>query len=134
MTTTTTTGKADDKPETADSTKGRSHGVERVREEECYHLTALIKNCLDEAGSLISDVQQQAQERYLDFRGEKTEPLDFTQISQRLRQVADCAIIALFHLEVLAEEVNNQWTDQLQVAWVARLRMHEHDVDSDDFR
>ena len=49
----------------------------RLREEECYHLTSLIGDCLDEAEHLVRKVHNKAYDRVIDYDGSKgTEPLD----------------------------------------------------------
>ena len=36
------------------------HGLARLREEQCYHLTALIRNALDQAEHLTNEVNDRA--------------------------------------------------------------------------
>src|SRR5262249_61005543 len=55
----------------------REHGRNRLREQECYHLTSLIEDCLSEAEHLVKKVQNKVYNRILDYDGSKgTKPLD----------------------------------------------------------
>jgi hypothetical protein len=48
--------------------KERPHGITRVCEEEFYHLTALINDCLDEAGFFVRKVHDKASVRFTDCK------------------------------------------------------------------
>ena len=62
----------------------RPRGILRVQEDEYYHLTMLIRDCLREADVTVSKVQTKASERFTDFRGEnKTEPLGLLRARRR---------------------------------------------------
>jgi len=59
MTATSTASTAGDDKTAADGgRKECEHGMARAREEECYHLTNLIRDCLDEAGHLVGNHSQ----------------------------------------------------------------------------
>ena len=74
----------------------------RVQEDEFYHLTALIRDCLREVDVAVSKVHSKASERFTDFYGEsKSEPLDFCELGTELLEARDCLIIALQHLDDL---------------------------------
>ena len=100
MTTNSTASKAgNDKKANAQE---RPRGILRVQEDEYYHLTTLIRDCLREADVTVSKVQTKASERFTDFHGEnKTEPLDFCELGEELLEARDCLIIAIQHLDDL---------------------------------
>lgn len=84
------------------SAQERPRGLMRVQEDEFYHLTALIRDCLREADITVNKVNSKASERFTDFHGEnKTEPLDFCQLATELLDARDCLVIALQHLDDL---------------------------------
>ena len=47
----------------------REHGMNRLREDECYHITSLIGDCLSEAEHLVRKVHGKVQGRFLDHDG-----------------------------------------------------------------
>jgi hypothetical protein len=99
MTTTSTASKAGKDPKV--DVKERPHGLARVSEQEFYHLTALIRDCLHEAEACVEKVHTSASERFLDFDGQKSEPLDFLALSRNLGDAHDCLILAVQHLDDL---------------------------------
>ena len=75
------------------------HGIARLREEQCYHLTALVRNALDEAERLTSEVNGKAMTCYRDYNGEAgAEPLDRDYAWRRLTEARDCAQVAIDYL------------------------------------
>jgi hypothetical protein len=77
----------------------REHGLDRLREDECYHLTALIESCLQEAEHLVRKVHSKAFNRTIDHDGTKgTAPLDRAEAAQILGQARDCAQVATEYL------------------------------------
>jgi hypothetical protein len=75
------------------------HGVDRLREQQCYHLTALVRNALDQAEYLTTEVNDRAMDRYCDYSGDKgTAPLDRTYARERLSQARACAQVAVDYL------------------------------------
>jgi hypothetical protein len=77
----------------------RVHGMDRLREEECYYLAALIEKCLDEARYLVKKVYSKAWNRTLDHDGSKgTRPLDRAEARQILNEAFDCVSLALAYL------------------------------------
>ena len=55
----------------------REHGLARLREDECYYLTNLIGDGLDEASHLVRKASSKAFSRTLDYDGSKgTAPLE----------------------------------------------------------
>ena len=53
----------------------RMHGMDRLREEECYYVTGLIDECLKEAQHLVRKVYHKAFNRTIDHDGSKgTQP------------------------------------------------------------
>lgn len=77
----------------------REHGMNRLREDECYHLTALIESCLTEAEHLVRKVHSKAFSRTIDHDGTKgTVPLDHAEAAQVLSQACDCADVATRYL------------------------------------
>jgi hypothetical protein len=77
----------------------REHGINRLREEECYHLTSLVGDCLDEAEHLVRKVHNKAYSRVIDHDGSKgTKPLDRDDINATLQEAYDCTSLALAYL------------------------------------
>jgi hypothetical protein len=77
----------------------RVHGMDRLREEECYHLAGLIGECLDEGRHLVKKVYNKAWNRTLDHDGSKgTRPLDRAEARQILDEAYDCVSLALAYL------------------------------------
>ena len=60
MTNSTTATKAASNGDTTEQApaRQREHGMNRLREDECYHLTGLITDCLDEAEHLVRKVHR----------------------------------------------------------------------------
>jgi hypothetical protein len=84
------------------SVQERPRGIIRVQEDEFYHLTALIRDCLREADIMVNKVHSKAADRFTDFHGEnKTEPLDFSELGQQLFEARDCLVLGLQHLDDL---------------------------------
>ena len=80
----------------------RPRGIARVEEDEYYHMTALIRDCLREADITVSKVHSKASERFTDFHGEDgTEPLDFCELGAQLLEARECLVLALEHLDDL---------------------------------
>ena len=67
--TTTTEAASNGSTTTTDAPAEREHGLARLREEECYHLTALVRDALNEAERLTSEVNGRAMDRYRDYSG-----------------------------------------------------------------
>jgi hypothetical protein len=77
----------------------REHGLDRLREDECYHLTGLIKDGLDEAAYLVRKVHGKALSRTIDHDGSKgTTALDRDEARTILAEARDCAALALDYL------------------------------------
>ena len=77
----------------------REHGISRLREQECYDLTNLIQNCLDEAEHLVRKVHNKAYNRVLDYDGSKgTQPLDRAEARKILDEAYECASLALTYI------------------------------------
>ena len=75
------------------------HGLARLREEQCYHLTALIRNALTQAEYLTDEVNDRAMDRYTDYSGDKgTTPLDRAYARERLTEARTCAQVAVDYL------------------------------------
>ena len=75
----------------------REHGLNRLREDQTYHLSALIVACLSEAEHLVRKVNSKAFSRTIDHDGTKgTTPLDPAEIagdphrSTRVHRGRDC--------------------------------------------
>ncbi len=98
----TTTAKSASNGATTTSTHvpaQREHGLNRLREDECYHLTALIESCLTEAEHLVRKVHSKAFSRTIDHDGTKgTVPLDHAEAAQVLSQAGECADVAVRYL------------------------------------
>src|SRR5215472_6103200 len=100
-TSSTTTQAADNGGETAEKSTPaqREHGLNRLREDECYRLTGLIGDCLGEADYLVRKVHNKAQNRTLDYDGSKgTKPLDCDEARQILNEAYACASLALTYI------------------------------------
>jgi hypothetical protein len=77
----------------------REHGLNRLREEECYHLTNLIRDSLDEAEHLVRKVHNKVYSRTVDHDGSKgTAPLDQAEVRDILTEARDCAQVAIDYL------------------------------------
>ena len=77
----------------------REHGLDRLREDECHHLTLLIRDSLDEASHLVRKASSKAFSRTLDYDGSKgTAPLDRDEIAGILTEARDCAQVAIHYL------------------------------------
>ncbi len=101
MTSSTTAKAASNGDTTADKQvpAQREHGINRLREEECYHLTNLIDDCLKEAEHLVKKVHNKAFNRVMDHDGAKgTQPLDRDDINATLQEAYDCTSLALAYL------------------------------------
>ncbi|GEM_PF-4671841 len=107
MTATSTASTAGDDKTAADGgRKECEHGMARAREEECYHLTNLIRDCLDEAGHLVGKVNAEVTARYADWSGaENSQPLDYAEIGRIVAEAHDCASMALGYFRSLADSV-----------------------------
>lgn len=94
---------------TADAPAGREHGLARLREEECYHLTALVRDALNEAERLTNEVNNRSMDRYRDYSGDKgTEPLDRDHAVSRLAEARDCAQVAVDYLYKITNALRDQ--------------------------
>jgi len=90
----------------------RVHGRERLREEECYYLTGLISQCLDEAHHLVRKVYHTSFNRTLDHDGTKgTAPLDHAGTRQILDEAHECTRAALSYLWEAANAMRDQDED-----------------------
>jgi hypothetical protein len=99
MTTTTPKAAANGSPTAQTKHPAREHGMAKLREEECYHLTGLVRNALNAAERLNEEVHRELSDRYTDFDGRKgTEPLDREHACIRLSEAYDCAAVALTYL------------------------------------
>lgn len=77
----------------------REHGMDRLREEECYYLTSLIRDSLDEAEHLVRKAHNKAYNRTLDHDGSKgTAPLHCDEVRDILTEARDCAQVAIDYL------------------------------------
>jgi hypothetical protein len=98
-----TTAKAADNgsPDTTDKhvPAQREHGLDRLREDECYHLTELIERALSESEYLVRKVHNKAFNRTLDYDGSKgTAPVDPDEATRILSEARDCAQVAIEYL------------------------------------
>jgi hypothetical protein len=77
----------------------RVHGMDRLREDECYRLASLIRDCLGEAEHLIRKVYNKARNRVTDPDGSKgTRPLDRVEARRILDEAYDCTSLALTYI------------------------------------
>jgi len=77
----------------------REHGINRLREDECYHLTSLIRDSLDETSHLVRKASSKAYNRTLDYDGSKgTAPLDQDEVRDILIEARDCGQVAIDYL------------------------------------
>ena len=101
MTDSTATKTASNGGKTADKRvpAQRVHGIDRLREQECYQLSSLIQDCLNEADHLIRKVNNKAYNRVLDYDGSKgTAPLDRAEARGILDEAYECASLALTYI------------------------------------
>ena len=94
----------------------REHGMNRLREDECYHITSLINDCLSEAEHLVRKVHGKVQGRVLDYDGSKgTKPLDREDARKTLNEAYDCASLALTYIFEVCQHLLPQpaepWTE-----------------------
>jgi len=88
-------GKTTDKPVPAQ----REHGIQRLREQECYQLSNLIGDCLSEAEHVVRKLHNKAYNRVLDNDGSRgTCPLDREEVRQILNEAYDCTALALEYI------------------------------------
>ena len=84
---------------TADAPAKREHGLARLREEQCYHLTALVRSALNQAEHLTNEVNDRAMDCYRDYSGDKGSiPLDPDYAFSRLTEARACAQVAVDYL------------------------------------
>jgi hypothetical protein len=77
----------------------RVHGINRLREEECYYITALVRQCLDEAEHLVRKAHDKCYSRVLDHDGSKgTQPLDHVEMMLILDEAYECTVLALTYI------------------------------------
>ena len=101
MTSTTTANAASNGDTTAEKhvPGQREYGMDRLREEECFHLSNLISDCLSEAEHLVKKVHNKAYKRVIDYDGANgTKPLDRDDINATLQEAYDCTSLALAYL------------------------------------
>jgi len=90
----------------------RSHGLSRLREEECYYLTSLIRNCLTETEHLVRKVHDKAYQRFMDWDGKKdTQPIDSDEVLPILDEAFECASLALTYLFSVGSHLRGQIED-----------------------
>jgi hypothetical protein len=88
-------GTAKDKPAPVQ----REHGINRIREEECYHVTSLIEDCLNEAEHLVRKVHNKAYNRVLDHDGSKgTQLINYAEVIPIFDEAYECVSLALTYL------------------------------------
>ena len=94
---------------TADAPAEREHGLARLREEECYHLTTLVRDALNEAERLANEVNNHAMDRYRDYTGSNgTGPLDRDYAVSRLTEARACAQVAVEYLYMITSALRDQ--------------------------
>jgi hypothetical protein len=87
----------------------REHGLDRLREDECYHLTGLITDSLDEAGYLVRKIHSKALNRTIDHDGSHgTTALDRDEARTILAEARDCAALALDYLFRAVDALDDQ--------------------------
>ncbi len=90
----------------------RERGINRLREEECYHLTSIVRDALNEAEHLTSKVHSLTSSRFMDWDGSKgSTPLDRAELGETLHEAYDCAAIALGYLAEAHEHMSEPKTD-----------------------
>ena len=107
--TTTTDAASNGSTTTTDAPAKREHGLSRLLEEQCYHLTALVRNALDQAEHLTNEVNDRAMDRYSDYSGDKgSTPLDRDYASGRLTEARACAQVAVEYLYMITNALRDQ--------------------------
>jgi hypothetical protein len=87
----------------------REHGLNRLREEECYYLSGLIQEALGEAERLVRKVHNKAFNRTIDSDGTKgTVPLDRAEARQILAEARDCTQVAIDYLYRATDALRDQ--------------------------
>jgi hypothetical protein len=84
------------------------HGLNRLREEECYYLSGLIKRCLYEAQHLVETVHDTAFDRTTDYDGSKgTKPLNRVEAHAILGEAYECAALALAYIHMASTHLQD---------------------------
>ena len=97
----------------------REHGRNRLREQECYHLTSLIEDCLSEAEHLVKKVHSKVYDRALDFDGSKgTKPLDRDEARQVFEEAYDCASLALTYIYSASTHLRDEKSAPPEPGWL----------------
>jgi len=97
----------------------REHGRNRLREQECYHLTSLIEDCLSEAEHLVKKVHNKVYNRVLDYDGSKgTPPLDRAEARQLFEEAYDCASLALTYIYSASTHLRDEDSAPAEPGWL----------------
>jgi len=97
----------------------REHGRNRLREQECYHLTSLIEDCLSEAEHLVKKVHNKVYNRVLDYDGSKgTQPLDRAEARQLFEEAYDCASLALTYIYSASTHLRDEESAPPEPGWL----------------
>ena len=97
----------------------REHGRNRLREQECYHLTSLIEDCLREAEHLVKKVHNKVYNRVLDYDGSKgTQPLDHAEARQIFEEAYDCASLALTYIYSASTHLRDEKSAPPEPGWL----------------
>ena len=97
----------------------REHGRNRLREQECYHLTSLIEDCLSEAEHLVKQVHSKVRNRVLDLDGSKgTQPLDRDEARQIFEEAYDCASLALTYIYSASTHLRDEESAPPEPGWL----------------
>ena len=96
----------------------RVHGISRLREDECYHLTSLIGQCLGEAEHLVRKLNGKAMSRMSDYDGSKnTQPLDRAAARKILDDAYECASLALSYIYSTSMHLRDGETESPAADW-----------------
>jgi hypothetical protein len=98
----------------------RMHGMDQLRQEECYRLTGLIGDGLRETECLVREVHNKCHEWVMDYDGTQgTKPLDRDEASKILHEAYACASLALSyiysaatHLQDTPEPIDDPWAKE----------------------
>ena len=88
--------------------------MNRLREEECYHVTGLIRTASMRPNTWSGRSTTSSHSRVLDHDGSKgTQPLDHVEARKTLDEAYDCASLALTYIfEVCQHQHRSLRTDE----------------------
>jgi hypothetical protein len=93
---------------TQDTPAQPARGLDRLRDDECYHLTGLVTSALYETEHLIRQVHDKAQDRFFNHHKGGSDPLDAEEITRLLGEAYQCSLMASTYIDKAAM----RWLDR----------------------